>query len=307
MNTSPNAVQEAKQLTMHDASIAAADSVENSDWDLVITPSRSLLSLQLSDVWRYRDLLYLFVCRDILSFYKQTILGPLWFFVQPILTSLIYIMVFGNFAGLSTDGIPKLPFYLAGITFWNYFAECFNKTSETFLVNAHLFGKVYFPRLVMPLSIIVSNMVRFVIQFVLFLIVVGYFLILGQIEPNWTVLLFPFFLGCMAFIALGMGLIFSSLTTKYRDLRFVLQFCVQRLMYLTPVIYPLSMLKEKNYAWILAWNPLTYLMEALRYSFLGHGEFSMLGLAWSFTFAAIILTVGIVVFNHTERSFIDTI
>ena len=249
----------------------AAQSPDDEAWDLVIEPHSSLLSLQLGDVWRYRDLLYLFTHRDIVSFYKQTILGPIWFFIQPIFTTLIYVLVFGQIAQLSTDGAPQLLFYMAGITLWNYFAECFNKTATVFKDNASLFGKVYFPRLITPLSIVLSNLMRFAIQFCLFLAFLAWYIWRGDVQPNTVALLLPITILIMAMMGLSFGMLFSALTTKYRDMVFLLQFGVQLLMYATPVIYPASQMPPRIAA-VLAWNPLAPLFEATRYGFLGVGK-----------------------------------
>ena len=276
-------------------------------WDLVIKPKKNLFDLNLKQVITYFDLLILFVKRDIIVLYKQTILGPVWFFVQPIMTTLIYIFVFGNVANISTDGIPKPLFYLSGIIMWNFFSECFIKTSNTFTNNAEVFGKVFFPRLIMPLSIIISNGIKLLLQFCLFLIVYFYFMSSGSdISPNMFVLLFPVLLIIMAFMGLGFGLIFSSLTTKYKDLKFLIQFGVQLLMYATPIIYPLSAIPDK-YRFYVALNPITHIIETFKYAFIGVGEFSGLGLTYSVVFTFIILFLGIVIFNKTQQSFMDTV
>jgi lipopolysaccharide transport system permease protein len=275
-------------------------------WDLVVGPHSSLIALDVKEVWRYRDLLYLFVRRDIVSFYKQTILGPIWFFVQPLLTTLMYVFVFGKIAGLSTDGLPRLLFYLAGVTFWNYFADCLNKTATVFKDNANLFGKVYFPRLITPLSIVFANLFRFAIQFSLFIVMTGYYYSHGLVSLQWTVFLFPLLVATMAMLALGMGMLFSALTTKYRDLAFLLQFGVQMLMYATPVIYPLSQVPTSLKP-ILLWNPLTPIFETARHAFLGQGQFDPLGLAYSVAFSVMALLVSTVIFNHVERTFMDTV
>jgi lipopolysaccharide transport system permease protein len=279
---------------------------ENEPWDLVIEPHSSLLSLQWDDVWRYRDLLYLFTHRDIVSFYKQTILGPIWFFIQPIFTTLIYVMVFGQIAQLSTDGAPQVLFYMAGITLWNYFSECFNKTATVFRDNANLFGKVYFPRLITPLSIVLSNLMRFGIQFCLFFVVLAGYVAFGKAQPNAVALLLPVTILIMATMGLAFGMLFSALTTKYRDMVFLLQFGVQLLMYATPVIYPTSQMPPRIAA-VLAWNPLAPLFEATRYGFLGTGSFSLIGIAYSALFAFTAFLVSTVIFNRVERTFMDTV
>lgn len=280
---------------------------EEEDWDLVIEPQSNLLDLKLKEVWRYRDLLMLFVRRDIVSFYKQTILGPLWFFLQPIFTTLVYIFIFGRLAGISTDGLPQPLFYIAGITAWNYFADCLNKTSTVFRDNAAIFGKVYFPRIVMPLSIVLSNLLRFGIQMVLFVIIYLYYQFIGTpLVIDFHVLLFPVFVLFMAMQGLGLGMIVSALTTKYRDLIFLLTFGVQLLMYATTVIYPLSSLSGKLYFWISI-NPMTYIIEGIRRSLLGTGVFDLSTFIYAFISSSIILILGLLIFNKVEKSFVDTI
>ncbi len=279
---------------------------DDKHWDLVIESRTSLLSPNLDEIWRYRDLLYLFTRRDIVAFYKQTILGPIWFFVQPVFTTLVYILVFGQIAQLSTDGLPQVLFYLCGITLWNYFAECFNKTATVFKDNSHLFGKVYFPRVIAPLSIVLSNLIRFAIQFALFLSCFVWYWAHGTIQPNATALLFPLVMLNMALIGLSMGMIFSALTTKYRDMVFLLHFGVQLLMYATPVIYPASQMPPQI-ADILRWNPLNPLFESTRYGFLGAGEFSPAGIAYSTLFAIVSLFIAHIIFSRAERTFMDTV
>ena len=276
-------------------------------WDQVIRPHSSLFDLQLKEVWAYRDLLVMFVKRDFVATYKQTILGPIWFFIQPLLTTLTYIIIFGNIAKISTDGIPMTLFYMAGITLWNYFADCLNKTSTVFKDNANIFGKVYFPRLVMPLSIVASNLVRFGIQFLLFLVFWLYYLIQGNaVHPNLYILLTPYLVLLMALLALGAGMIITALTTKYRDLVFLLTFGTQLLMYATPVIYPMSALPPK-YAWFIRANPMSSLIESFRYGFTGSGEISWMALGYSSLFTLVLLAMGTVIFNRVEKSFMDTV
>ncbi len=278
-----------------------------SDWDLVIEGKSSLLDLKMKDVWRYRDLLWMFVKRDFVSFYKQTILGPLWFFIQPIFTTLVFTFVFGNLAGISTDGLPQQLFYLSGITSWNYFADCLTKTSTVFKDNANIFGKVYFPRLIMPLSIVTSNLVRFGVQMILFLAMMGYYYIQGaNFHVTNAILLFPVLVLLMAMLGLGVGLIITALTTKYRDLSFLITFGVQLLMYGTTVIYPLSAAPAK-YKFLIELNPMTGIIEAFRYAFLGKGEFTAWSLGYSTIVTLVIMFFGILIFNKTERSFVDTI
>ncbi|WP_026952118.1 ABC transporter permease [Algoriphagus mannitolivorans] len=281
--------------------------IDSEQWDLIIEPKNKLFDLKLKEVWRYRDLLFLFVKRDIVSFYKQTILGPIWFFIQPIFTTLVYMFVFGNLAGLSTDGLPQPLFYLAGITSWNYFADCLNKTSTVFRDNSAIFGKVYFPRIVMPLSIVISNLLRFGVQMLLLLVVVGYYLLSGlSISWDFHLLLFPVFVLAMAMQGLGLGMIISSLTTKYRDLVFLLTFGVQLLMYATTVIYPLSSLSGKLY-YLVALNPMTFIIEGIRKSLLGVGVFDIYTLTYTLITSIVLFFVGLVIFNKVEKSFVDTI
>lgn len=284
----------------------AVDQLPAEHWDRVVGPHASLFNLNVSEVWHYRDLLYLFTRRDIVSFYKQTILGPIWFLVQPLLTTLMYVLVFGSIAGLSTDGLPRLLFYLAGVTFWNYFADCLNKTATVFKDNANLFGKVYFPRIITPLSIVTANLFRFAIQFSLFAALTGYYFWNGSVTIQRTVLLFPVLVITMAILALGLGMLFSALTTKYRDLAFLLQFGVQMLMYATPVIYPLSQVPEQLKP-ILLWNPLTPIFETARHAFLGQGNFNPSDLMYSAVFSLVALFASTVIFNHVERTFMDTV
>lgn len=277
------------------------------DWDLVIKPHKSLLDINLKELWDYRDLLTMFVKRDIVTVYKQTVLGPIWFFVQPIMTMLVYIVVFGNIANISTDGIPKPLFYLTGIIIWNYFSECFMQTSDTFSQNQEMFGKVYFPRLIMPMSKIVSGLIKFFIQFALFAGVYIYFILNGTIAgPNISILIIPYLVLLMAGLGLGFGLIFTSLTTKYRDLKFLIQFGVQLLMYATPIIYPMSLIEGRLKA-IIYWNPLSHIVEAFKYAFLGQGEMTAGGLAYASIFTFVVLVFGFLIFNKTERGFMDTI
>lgn len=280
---------------------------EEEHWDIVITPKRSLLALNFKEVWRYRDLLLLFVRRDFVAEYKQTILGPLWYFIQPLFTTIVFTVVFGNFAGISTDGLPPMLFYLAGVTCWNYFADCLRKTSTTFKDNQKIFGKVYFSRLTVPLSIVISNLIKFGIQILLFLGFYLYFFANGAaIQPNFALLLFPLLVILLAGLGLGFGLIVTSLTTKYRDLVFLIQFGVQLGMYATPVIYPLSEVPEK-YQWLVLLNPMTSVIETFKYGVLGQGTFSWWYLGYSFVFTAILLVCGIAVFNFTEKNFMDTV
>lgn len=274
----------------------------------VIRPRRSLFELKLKEVWEYRDLLFMFVRRDFVASFKQTILGPLWFFIQPVLTTLMFTLVFGNFAKISTDGQPKIIFYLSGLTIWNYFAESFNRTSTVFVSNAALFGKVYFPRLITPLSIVTSGLMKFGVQLVLFLAVWLYYLVLqpGVLTPNSAILLVPLLVIMMAGFATGVGMIVSALTTKYRDLSLLISFGVTLLMYATPIIYPAAMVPEQYKLFVQA-NPLAPIVETFRYGFLGSGELSWLGLGYSFGCMSVLLFLGVLVFNKVEQTFMDTV
>ena len=283
---------------------------EEGYWDTEITPSDNLFNLQLKDVWQYRDLLVLLVRRDFVSFYKQTILGPIWFFVQPIVTILIYNLVFNTLANIGTDGIPGPLFYLAGTIIWNYFADCLTKTSTVFRDNASIMGKVYFPRLIMPLSIVCSNLIRFGVQFILFILLLLAYDFKGlAIMPNIHLLLFPYLLLLIAALGLGAGMILSSVTTKYRDLTFVISFGVPLIMYTTSVIYPLSVAvaKHPSYSWTIKYNPVTAVIETFRYGFLGRGSFSWALLGYSSIVTLAILLTGIIIFNKVEKTFVDTI
>lgn len=279
-------------------------------WDLIIEGKTSLFNLNFKDVWRYRDLLLMFVKRDFISFYKQTILGPLWFFIQPIFTTIVFSFVFGNLAGISTDGLPKPLFYLAGITCWNYFSDCLIKTSTVFKDNANIFGKVYFPRLIMPLSIVTSNLIRFGVQFLLFTFYMIYFYMNGaNFNFTYVVFLFPILIILMALLGLGLGLIISAMTTKYRDLSFLVSFGVQLLMYGTTVIYPLSevVTKYPDYAYLVELNPMSFIIEAFRFGFLGSGDFTWSGLLYSSIVTLVVFFLGVIIFNKTEKNFVDTI
>lgn len=262
------------------------------------------------EIWRYRDLLGMFIRRDIVTFYKQTILGPIWFFVQPILTTIMFMFVFGSLAKIPTDGIPPALFYLAGITLWNYFSESLTKTSDTFLANQHIFGKVWFPRLIIPLSISITGMIKMGIQFLVFIGVYIYFLAIGtNISINEYALLFPLLLLLLAGLGLGFGIIISSLTTKYRDLRFLITFGVQLWMYASPVIYPLSVMEDRfeKYAWIIKANPITSILETFKFGFLGEGVFSWGALLYSSIFTIGLLGIGILIFSRVEKSFMDVV
>ncbi|MDO9546661.1 MAG: ABC transporter permease [Pelolinea sp.] len=282
-----------------------AEAPEN--WDMIIKPQRRLLDLHLGDLWRYRDLVMLFVRRDVVSVYKQTILGPLWYLIQPLLTTITFTVIFGSIAKLPTDSLPQFLFYMSGTVIWTYFAECLTKTSNTFVNNANLFGKVYFPRLAVPVSILISNLITFAIQFGLFLVFMGYFALRGfAFQPNLWTLLTPVLVLMMAGLGLGFGIVISSLTTKYRDLRFLVQFGIQLIMYATPVIYPLSSIPER-FQVLIKLNPMTPIVEAFRYAYLGAGSFNLMQLLYSFGFMVIIVMVGVVIFNRVEATFMDTV
>jgi len=277
-------------------------------WDMVIKPTSGWLDLHLVDIWYFRDLLWMFVKRDIVSVYKQTILGPLWFIIQPILTTIMFMVIFKNVAKIPTANVPSILFYMSGLTVWNYFATCINKTAGTFTLNANIFGKVYFPRLIMPLSNVISNLIAFGIQLGLLILIMLYYIIFKgfSFHFNQYLLLLPVVLILLAGLGLGVGIIISSLTTKYRDLSFLVTFGVQLMMYATPVIYPLSYITGKYRIFILA-NPVTPLIEIFRLSLLGAGTFSAYQLLYSTIFTAASLCIGIIVFNRVEKSFMDTV
>lgn len=283
----------------------------NEKWTLEINSRRNIFTVDLRELWHYRDLLFLLVRRDFVSFYKQTILGPLWFFIQPLFTTIIYTFVFGNLANISTDGLPQPLFYMAGITAWNYFSECITKTSTVFKDNANIFGKVYFPRLIMPLSIVVSNLIRFAVQMVLFLLTMGWYYWKGITSFHFTyyIALFPFIVILMALLGLALGMIISALTTKYRDLSFLVTFGVQLLMYLTTVIYPLSTVVTRfaDYSWLIKYNPMTPIIEVFRVGFLGSGTVSWPLLGYATAVTIILLISGVFIFNKVEKNFIDTV
>ena len=276
------------------------------NWDLIIENKTNLFDLRLKEVWRYRDLLVMFIKRDFVTVYKQTLLGPLWFFIQPILTTLTFTVIFGNFAKIPTDGAPKVIFYMAGITIWNYFSSCLVDVSKVFQSNSGIFGKVYFPRLIMPLTIVISNLMKFGIQFLLFLCFVTYFYRQGTITPNLWAIFIPFILLIMAVISMGIGLILSSMTTKYRDLAMLIAFGVQLFMYATPIIYPISVVPVK-YLWLVKLNPLVPLFEYVRYAYLGIGDFKFISLLYPCVFSIVILAIGAIVFNKVQKTFMDTV
>jgi len=283
------------------------ENLSDDTWNLIIKPKRHLMDVDLQDIWRYRDLIKLFVRRDFVARYKQTILGPLWFLIQPLFTTIIYTIVFGNIAKIPTDGLPQILFYMSGIVGWTYFASCLNSTSNTFVANAGIFGKVYFPRLTLPISIVISNLIQFFIQFFLLAVFMIYYKLIGaDFHLNLYMLLLPVLIVLMAGLGLGFGIIISSLTTKYRDLTNLVGFGVQLWMYATPIIYPLSEIPEKYRIFVLA-NPLTPIIETFRYALLGAGTVDWYHLLYSFGFTVFVLGIGIVLFNKVEQTFMDTV
>lgn len=286
------------------------DIAKDDEWDIVIKPKEKGIHLHLKEVWRYKDLLYLYVKRDFISAYKQTILGPLWFFIQPIFSTLIYTLVFGGIAQISTDGLPPMLFYMSGVLCWNYFTDCLSRSSSTFMGNANVFSKVYFPRLVVPIAGLVSAILKMFIQLLLFFSIYLYFLFNDSpIGINSAVLLFPILIIMMAGIGFGIGIIISSVTIKYRDLNILFSFAIGLMMYITPIIYPLSAIPAKYgaFKWIIQLNPLSSIVEAFRFGMLGTGELSWGGLLYSGIFTIIIVLIGIVTFNKVERRFIDIV
>lgn len=277
-------------------------------WTLVIGPHEKLWHVDFREIWKYRDLISLFIKRNVVVQYKQTILGPLWYIIQPVLTVIMNMVVFGGIAGMSTDGMPQVLFYLAGNVCWFYFSDCLNQTSKTFVDNQAMFGKVYFPRLVVPIATVLSNLLRFGIQMGLFVILFIYYFIGGSpVCPNWYVLLIPVFVIMLAGLGLGFGILVSSMTTKYRDLTILFTFLVQLWMYATPIVYPISMVPEGKLRLFLLANPMTSIIEAFKYATLGHGYFSWTILGYSFAFMIVLLLTGVIIFNKVQRSFMDTV
>jgi len=278
-------------------------------WLIEISPKTKLFDLNFREVWNYRDLLMLFVKRDVITLYKQTILGPLWYVIQPLFTSVIFTLVFNNVAGIQTGSIPPFLFNLAGITTWNYFKECLTATSDTFKKNEQIFGKVYFPRIIMPLSIIISNLLKFGIQLLIFIAFYLYYVfgVGSEITPNIYILLFPLLILCMGMLGLGLGMIISSMVTKYRDLTFLVSFGIQLLMYISLVLIPFSLFKEKGVEWLVRYNPMAYIIESGRFMLLNEGNVSQFGIIYTVIFSIVVLLLGIVIFNKTEKTFIDTI
>ena len=278
------------------------------EWTMIIRPQEKLWKINLKEVWAYRDLITLFVKRNIVVQYKQTILGPLWYLIQPILTVIMNMVVFGGIAHMSTDGIPQALFYMAGNVCWFYFSDCLNQTSSTFVANQGMFGKVYFPRMVVPISTVMSNLLRFGIQLLLFIAFWIYFFVSGSdIHLTWTILLVPVLIVMLAGLGLGFGILISSMTTKYRDLTILFTFVVQLWMYATPIVYPMSMVTNETLHTIIMLNPMTSIIEAFKYATLGQGYFSWGALGYSFAFTSILLVWGIVIFNKVQRSFMDTV
>ena len=278
------------------------------EWTMIIQPQQRLWHVDFREIWRYRDLIELFVHRNIVVVYKQTILGPLWYLIQPILTVMMNMVVFGGIAKMSTDGVPQPLFYLAGNVCWFYFSDCLNQTSSTFLANQGIFGKVYFPRMVVPLATVTSNLLRFGIQLGLFVAMYLYFYATGtDICPNWALLLVPVLVVMLAGLGLGFGILVSSMTTKYRDLTILFTFVVQLWMYATPIVYPLSMVPEGKLQTLILLNPMTSIIEAFKYATLGQGYFSWGALGYSFAFMTVLLIIGVVIFNKVQRSFMDTV
>ncbi|MDD5149723.1 MAG: ABC transporter permease [Flavobacterium sp.] len=282
----------------------------NQDWLFEITPKNKFFSLNLKEIWQYRDLLMLFVKRDVVTVYKQTILGPLWYLIQPLFTSIIFTIIFNSVAGISTGSVPPFLFNLAGITIWNYFTSCLNDTSDTFKKNAAIFGKVYFPRIIMPLSVVISNLLKFGIQFIIFVVFYIFYYFKGaEISIHSSTLFFPLLVALMGILGLGLGMIISSLVTKYRDFTYLIGFGVQLLMYLSAVMYPMALIKSKlpAYGWLVAYNPLAYVIETTRYMLLGIGHISVLGLLYTASVTVVVFFAGLLIFNKTEKSFIDTV
>ncbi|KGO89405.1 ABC transporter permease [Flavobacterium suncheonense] len=280
------------------------------EWLYEIGPKNNVFSLNFKEVWRYRDLLFLFVKRDIVTVYKQTILGPLWYFIQPLFTAITFTIIFNNVAGIQTGKVPSFLFNLAGIVVWNYFTACLNETSDTFKKNASIFGKVYFPRVILPMSIVITNLVKLGIQLLIFIAFYLYYLTQGmEAAAGWTIIFYPLLVVVMGLLGLGLGMIISSMVTKYRDLTFLVSFGVQLLMYVSAVMYPMALVKEKlsQLGWLIEYNPLAYVVETSRYLLLGEGSVSAWGLTYTVVVSVVVFFLGLIVFNRTEKSFIDTV
>lgn len=286
------------------------DSKSTNDWLFEITPKNKFFSLNLKEIWQYRDLLLLFVKRDIITVYKQTVLGPLWYLIQPLFTSITFTIIFNNVAGINTGTVPPFLFNLAGITVWNYFTACLNGTSDTFKANASIFGKVYFPRIITPLSVVISNLIKFGIQFLIFVFFyVLYYFQGASLSLNGLIIFFPFLILIMGILGLGLGMLISSMVTKYRDFSNLVGFGIQLLMYLSAVMYPMELIKQKlpQFGWIVAYNPLAYVIETSRFMLLGVGSVSALGLLYTFFVTFALFFIGLLIFNRTEKNFIDTV
>ena len=282
----------------------------NKDWLFEITPKNNFFSLNFREIWQYRDLLFLFVKRDVVTVYKQTVLGPLWYLIQPLLTSVTFTIIFNSVAGIDTGKVPAFLFNLAGITVWNYFTSCFTSTSDTFKANAGIFGKVYFPRIITPLSIVISNLIKLGIQFIIFIIFYIYYYANGaMVSLNISVVFLPVLIILIGILGLGLGMLISSLVTKYRDFSYLIGFSIQLLMYVSAVMYPIALIKEKlpQYGWVVEYNPLAYIIETSRYMLLNIGYISVFGLIYTFIITIIIFFLGLLMFNKTEKSFIDTV
>lgn len=284
------------------------EEISNQYWTMRIRPHEKLWHIDVGEIWRYRDLIELFVRRNIVVQYKQTVLGPLWYLIQPILTVIMNMVVFGNIAKMSTDGMPQALFYMAGNICWFYFSNCLNQSSNTFIANQNMFGKVYFPRLVVPIAVVISNLLRFVIQVGLFVVLYLYFFMAGApIAPNWAILLTPLLVVMLAGLGLGFGILISSLTTKYRDFTILFTFIVQLWMYATPIVYPLSMVEKGTLRTLIMANPMTSIIEAFKYATLGQGYFSWFALGYSFLFMSVLLLFSVAIFNKVQRNFMDTV
>lgn len=286
------------------------NNTNDKDWLFEITPKNKFFTLNLKEVWQYRDLLFLFVKRDVITVYKQTVLGPLWYLIQPLFTSLTFTIIFNSVAGINTGTVPPFLFNLAGITVWNYFTACLNGTSDTFKANANIFGKVYFPRIITPLSVVISNLIKFGIQFVIFIAFYLFYYFKGaDLTLNGLVLFFPVLIAVMGVLGLGLGMLISSMVTKYRDFSYLVTFGIQLLMYLSAVMYPMVLIKEKlpKFGWLVEYNPLAYIIETSRYMLLNTGEISTLGLCYTLLVTITVFFMGLLIFNKTEKSFIDTV
>lgn len=282
----------------------------SNEWLFEITPKNKFFSLNLKEVWQYRDLLFLFVKRDVITVYKQTVLGPLWYLIQPLLTSITFTIIFNNVAGINTGKIPPFLFNLAGITVWNYFTSCLTGTSDTFKSNAGIFGKVYFPRIITPLSVVTSNLIKFGIQFLIFVIFYLYYIFTGfDLSINLSILFFPFLVIIMGILGLGIGMIISSMVTKYRDFSYLVSFGISLLMYLSAVVYPMELIQQKlpKYGWVVEYNPLAYIIQTGRYMLLDTGNISVWGLIYTTLITVVVFFIGLLAFNRTEKSFIDTV